>query len=199
MHLRQPAESQDRLLNELLGALATCVTIDVYRYAHCNIPMSTWFKADRDAASVRFPPPLLCLICIACGWLMSVVFGPLPLGLNDTLRLLLGGLGMVVGAGIAIVSLGQFWLTEQDPHPWKHTPSMISNGIYAWTRNPMYLAMAIFQAGLGIALAQVWIVLFVPVFMIAVQRMAITPEESYLAEKFAEDYTKYNKQVRRWL
>ena len=159
----------------------------------------SWFQADLDAANVKIPPPLVCVFVIVLGLLAQAyiyaVTLPLPTWANQWGAALL----VLIGAVFAAASLGQFWLIEQDPHPWKYTPSVITTGIYAVTRNPMYLAMALVQAGIGLRLDNAWIFLFTPIFMWSIYMLAIRHEETYLLKKFSEQYLQYTIRVRRWL
>ena len=88
---------------------------------------------------------------------------------------------------------------SQDPKPWATTPEIISSGIYRFTRNPMYVGMALVQIAIGIGLANWWVILAVPVSLVLVYLTAIRQEEAYLERKFGSAYTDYKMSVRRWL
>jgi len=92
-----------------------------------------------------------------------------------------------------------FKRTGQDPKPWQPTPEIISTGIYRYTRNPMYVALALIQIAIGLGLANGWIIVLVLPVLIIVDITAIRPEEAYLERKFGAAYTDYKKSVRRWL
>ena len=76
---------------------------------------------------------------------------------------------------------------------------MVTDGIYRYSRNPMYLGMALLLAAwalwLGNAAAWLGIVLFVAL----INRYQIRPEERILAAKFGDDYHSYCRRTRRWL
>lgn len=154
---------------------------------------------DQDGADVRFPPPLVPVIGLAVGVAMHRYIMPLSLPLVGTLRY--AAAALVIGAGMALLvaAFGMFRKTGQDPKPWLGTPEIISTGIYRFTRNPMYVSMGLLQAGVGIALANGWVVLLVPVTCAAIYLIAIRHEEAYLEEKFGSAYTEYKLSVRRWL
>ncbi len=152
----------------------------------------------QDGAAVRFPPPLVPLIALAVGAAIQALLGPLPNPLTGASRYLVGGVLFVTGVAILLAANGHFRKTGQDPKPWKASPELIGGGIYAWTRNPMYLGMGVVQTALGIAAANVWLVLLVPLSGLAIYRIAIRHEEAYLEDKFGAPYTEYKQQVRRW-
>ncbi|MBL4818923.1 MAG: isoprenylcysteine carboxylmethyltransferase family protein [Deltaproteobacteria bacterium] len=82
--------------------------------------------------------------------------------------------------------------------PWKPTTQIISSGIYAYSRNPMYIAFGIVTIGTGIILNSLWITLsFIP-SIVVIFFIAIKKEELYLENKFGQDYLSYKAKVRRW-
>jgi len=154
---------------------------------------------ERDGAAVRFPPPLVYLLAIIAGSVLHVFVAPLPIALSRVPRV---GLALVVAsAGIALLAaaLGLFRRSGQNPEPWKSTPEIISTGIYRYTRNPMYVGMALVQASIGVGWGNGWILAFVPVVLAVVYGIAIRHEEAYLERKFGETYTTYKASVRRWI
>ncbi|NNL68216.1 MAG: isoprenylcysteine carboxylmethyltransferase family protein [Myxococcales bacterium] len=155
-------------------------------------------ETEKDGAAVRFPPPFVPLIALAVGMAVHALL-PLGLPIAGALRWLLAG--ALVSAGIALLAaaFGLFQATGQDPAPWETTPEVISTGVYARTRNPMYVSMALLQAGIGVALANAWVVLLVPVTCWVIARIAIRHEETYLERKFGAAYTDYKARVRRWI
>ena len=154
---------------------------------------------EESGAAVRFPPPFVPLIALGVALALEAAIGPIlsePTGLARWLigaALLLAGIGCIAGAG------GLFRKTGQDPKPWKPSPQLIAEGIYRWTRNPMYLGMCLSQAGLGILFGTVWALALVPVTGLVIYRIAIRHEETYLRSKFGADYEAYLGRVRRWL
>lgn len=154
---------------------------------------------QRDGAAVRFPPPLVYLIAVIAGGVLHVFVAPLPIALSWALRI---GLALVAaGLGFAFVAaaIGLFRRTGQDPKPWESTPEIISTGIYRYTRNPMYVGMALVQTGIGVGWGNGWILAFVPVVLAIVYAIAVRHEEEYLERKFGETYTAYKASVRRWI
>ena len=152
-----------------------------------------------DGAAVRFPPPFVPLIALALGIVAHVWLWPLGLPLQGALRY--GSAVLLLGTGLALMTtaFGVFRRTGQDPKPWANTPEIISTGIYRFSRNPMYVSMGLLQAGIGVALANGWVVLLVPVVWAVIYVIAIRHEEAYLEQKFGSVYTDYKRSVRRWL
>lgn len=153
---------------------------------------------DADAAAVRFPPPLVYLLAVIAGAACHALL-PLPLRLGPSTRI--AGAVAAAGLGAAAIAgaIGFFRRTGQDPKPWTSTPEIITSGIYRWSRNPMYVGLALIQIGIAIALANGWILALVPPVLVLVHATAIRHEERYLERKFGETYLAYKRSVRRWL
>jgi protein-S-isoprenylcysteine O-methyltransferase Ste14 len=156
-------------------------------------------ETTRDGAAVRIPPPLVYLGALLAGVILHAFVLPLPLSLAPGVRVAVTAAAALLGLAAMGGALRLFRRTGQDPKPWEPTPEIISTGVYRFTRNPMYVAMALLQIAFGVGLANGWILALVPVVLAVVQRTAIRHEEAYLERKFGETYTRYKRSVRRWL
>ena len=116
--------------------------------------------------------------------------------------------GWRVPFGLALVALGVAaiaWVlsgmrrTHQDPDPRKPTPELIVGGPFRFSRNPIYVGMALVQSGVGLALGNPWILLLLAPTLWILQRGVIEKEEAYLTRKFGDAYSRYRASVRRWL
>lgn len=73
-----------------------------------------------------------------------------------------------------------------------------SNGLYRFSRNPMYAAYDVFFAGCALLTQSVILGVIVLVFIIS-SHWIILSEERWCIEKFGEDYRAYMKRVRRYI
>jgi protein-S-isoprenylcysteine O-methyltransferase Ste14 len=156
-------------------------------------------RSTKDGAAVRFPPPLVPLIALAGGALVHHLAWPLSIPLEGPARYGIALVLLAPGVALIAAALGRFRSSGQNPEPWASTPEIISTGVYRFTRNPMYLALGLIQAGIGFALANGWVVLFVPAAWAGIYWVAIRHEEAYLERKFGEVYSDYKVSVRRWV
>lgn len=150
---------------------------------------------SEDQAGVRFPPPFVFLGFLLLGPLIERFVAVPPMAIPWPIG------AAIVAAGIApiAVAMGVFRKAGQDPAPWTPSGSVIDTGIYAHTRNPMYLGMALIHLGLAIVL-QSWVALaLLPVAIIVIRTQVIAREERYLEGKFGAAYTDYKLRVRRWI
>jgi protein-S-isoprenylcysteine O-methyltransferase Ste14 len=152
---------------------------------------------DRKGAGVKFPPPLIFLSAILLGYAMHYVS---PLLIGDAIGLIIAGAVQVITAVIVIFIVAvTFRRIKTHIEPWKPTSSIVSTGIFAVSRNPVYLAFCWINIGIGLILNSWWVLLsFVPA-AILVYLIAIKPEEDYLERKFGDEYLRYKLRVRRWL
>jgi protein-S-isoprenylcysteine O-methyltransferase Ste14 len=154
---------------------------------------------ERDGAAVRFPPPFVYLGAVVLGGLLHGFVCPLPLDLPLTLRIGLTVATALLGVALVAAAIGLFRRSGQDPKPWESTPEIISTGIYRFTRNPMYVGMALLQTSIAIGFANGWILALVPLVLVTIYTIAIRHEEAYLERKFGSTYLEYKRSARRWL
>ena len=148
---------------------------------------------------MRIPPPVVYLAAVIAGGLTDWYLWSVPLVLPGGVRFGAAAVAAALGIGVMVAAVGLFKRTGQDPKPWAPTPEIISTGVYRVTRNPMYLGMALLQAGIGLSLASVWILVLVPIVLAVVYVTAVRHEEAYLEGKFGAPYLSYKSSVRRWI
>ena len=156
-------------------------------------------QSRQGGARVRFPPPFVFLGVLLVGVLLHAVVVPLRFPMPRSIRLAAGA--VLVGAAIVLFAstLRLFRATGQHTRPWLPTPSLIIEGPYRFSRNPIYLAMTLAQMGLGLLLDNVWVFVLSAASLALVHFIAVRPEESYLLDRFGEPYRRYLASVRRYL
>jgi protein-S-isoprenylcysteine O-methyltransferase Ste14 len=81
----------------------------------------------------------------------------------------------------------------------KPTNAIVTTSVYSYTRNPMYLSMAILLIAFALLFNALWIALTIPFFMFVMHKGVIEREEAYLENKFGNEYLQYKNRVRRWI
>jgi len=77
--------------------------------------------------------------------------------------------------------------------------TLVTDGPYRRSRNPMYLAGLIMLTGVGLVLGSASPFLVVPLFGWLIWTGYVRREEAMLAERFGEEYDAYRRRVRRWI
>ena len=106
---------------------------------------------------------------------------------------------MVVGGILNLLADRQFKQRGTTVKPFEPSSALVTDGIFRYSRNPMYLGMYIFLAGLGIGLGSALPFLVIPVFAVWMNLKFVVPEEEMLARQFGDAYAEYAERVRRWL
>ncbi|MBC52417.1 MAG: protein-S-isoprenylcysteine methyltransferase [Gammaproteobacteria bacterium] len=148
---------------------------------------------------LKIPPPLIALLCIALMWYIQ---GFYPLGWLTAAWVLPVAILLAL-TGIAVASMGaaafkRAHTTVNPLHP-EQTSHLVTDGIYRYTRNPMYLGMALVLTAIALYLADLSAFLGVALFVRYIGRYQIGPEEDRLLEKFGDSFAAYQNRVRRWL
>jgi len=157
-------------------------------------------QIDQDSAGVRFPPPIAFLGTLVAGWLIGKLMGQPGIPLHGWgLVRNLGWFALVAGFAIMLTAAGLFRKAGTETRPWKTSSALITEGVYRWTRNPMYLGMALIYGGAALVLNSLVALLFLIPLIYVIQREVIEREEAYMAARFGDAYRAYKDQVRRWL
>jgi len=103
---------------------------------------------------------------------------------------------VVCAAGVAVFRMRGTSFHPRQPH---RAREVVSDGIYAYTRNPMYLGLAMMLAGEAVGLAHPVAIVLVALYVLYLDRLQIVPEERALRAKFGPAFDAYAARVRRWL
>lgn len=76
---------------------------------------------------------------------------------------------------------------------------LVTNGPYRFTRNPMYGGLTIAYVGIAAMIDFAWPMILLPVTLIALVRLVISREQTYLSSASGAEYIAYQARVRRWL
>ena len=153
--------------------------------------------AARDNSGVRFPPPLIYVLGLLAGWLLERKHPLVPLPRNFAIA---AGIVLLI-AGLALARSGAraIWKANSSIIPMRPTTAIVSDGVYRFTRNPMYVSMVVIYVGIALLIRAPWAIVLLPAVVIAVDRLVIAKEESYLRGKFGDYYMNYCSRVRRWI
>jgi protein-S-isoprenylcysteine O-methyltransferase Ste14 len=147
----------------------------------------------------RIPPPVVGLLAAAAMWGIDRLFPSLrfPFAGHVAVAAVIGAVGLAVD----IAGILQFWKLRTTVNPLRpeKVAALVTGGILRWTRNPMYLGMAVMLLGWAAYLSNPLSLLGIPCFVAYLDRFQIAPEERALQARFGAEFLAYRERVRRWL
>ena len=154
-------------------------------------------KERPDNPGVRFPPPFLYAAAVIGGVLLDRGWA-LPIGGERSREMAAAAFGASFLVLIA-TSIGRFWLARTTMLPMRPASTMVISGPYQFTRNPMYLGLALLTAAFALFFNTWWIAILLVPAVFLMNRLVIAREEAYLRRRFGAEYEAYCRKVRRWI
>ncbi len=154
-------------------------------------------QVSEDNAGVKIPPPLIWVGLLVIG--LAIDSPWFRLQTTSAVELIIGALVFCLGACVAAASVPRHKKGGSNIEPWKPTTTIFTDGIYGYSRNPIYLAMLIGFAGIAIAAGSLAAFPLLIIFWAILQFYVIAREERYLESKFGQEYIDYRNKVRRWI
>jgi protein-S-isoprenylcysteine O-methyltransferase Ste14 len=154
-------------------------------------------NTQTDHPTIKMDAPVLLVIAI----LITVAFQrfiPLPF-LPSLPSKILGAIMVIGGLSLGMPAFRGMLKAKTSPNPHRPTNTLVFEGTYRITRNPMYLSMLMIYAGISTFLQNPWFILFLPILAWLFTSWVIIPEEKYLEQKFGQEYLSFKSRVRRWI
>lgn len=157
-------------------------------------------KQSDDHPDVIVFPPLIFLaaLTIACvlQWLMPLGF---TAAINQAWRLGIGAAVIITGAPIMISGRLALMRRGTNVSPLQPTTAIATQGIFQWTRNPLYVGGTLLMIGVALLFALDWLLLLtVPSFSV-LHFGVVRREERYLDQKFGDVYRRYKSSAPRYI
>ena len=150
-------------------------------------------------AGVRFPPPFVYAIVLAVAWGIDrwhpwrITAGP------SSARLAAAALGVFLFLLFFVGAFSLFRRMRTSIVPNRPTTALVTDGVYRFTRNPMYVSLVVLYLAAALVLNTWWGLVLLPLAVIVIDRSVIAREERYLTSAFPAEYAAYRARVRRWL
>ncbi len=145
----------------------------------------------------KIPPPIVTLFFGLCIYLSRPYFPEFSFSIQNSLSTISFVLGITVFA--TAVSSFKRQNTTVNPISIEKASSLVVNGVFKYSRNPMYLGMLFILLGLTFKFNLIGGLLFTSLFMIFISIFQIKPEEAAMEKLFDQEWKDYIKNVRRWL
>lgn len=151
------------------------------------------------ALDLKVPPVV---VVLAAGAAMTALAWGVPgAAVAVPARYAIGAALAAAGSAVCAAGVSAFRRARTTVNPM--TPgaaaALVDTGVYAHTRNPMYLGFAVLLGGWAVALANAASLGVLPLFVLYLDRFQVGPEERALAARFGPAFASYAARVRRWL
>lgn len=163
-----------------------------------NVP-----SGETETARTVTGPPFLFLAALVLGFASDHLWRlPFPISRVGQVHWISAAFASVlILAGIAVFAaairdLSHAGTPVQGTRP---TRTLVTTGIYSWSRHPIYVGMFFIYAGIGLVVRSPWILILALPLAIIMRYGVVAREEAYLTRRFGDAYGDYKTRVRRWL
>jgi protein-S-isoprenylcysteine O-methyltransferase Ste14 len=139
-------------------------------------------------------PPVWLAGHVAVAWVLALISPAVFGGVGDWL----GPALVALGVGITFVAAAQMTLARTTVIPRRNPSAMVTTGVFAWSRNPIYLADALMLLGAILWLDAILALPLVAVFVWLIQTRFIRDEEARLTLAFGPEFDLWAARTRRW-
>lgn len=139
-------------------------------------------------------PPVWLALHVLAAWGLALVSPPL-FGTGGALA---GKVLVALGVLVMAAAAGQMMLQRTTVIPRRNPSSLVTGGLFAWSRNPIYLADAVILAGAILWLDAVLALPLVASFVWLIQTRFIRDEEARLTVAFGPEFDLWAGRTRRW-
>lgn len=155
---------------------------------------------NNDVANVIARPPLIVLGTLIVAFLLDYFF---PQGhmarTAGSLRYVASGIALLFAVLVLGAAANQMRKAQTNIPTWEPTLALVTEGVYARTRNPIYLAFIIFLLGMAMMFSSDWLMLLIVPFVLVIHYGVIKREEEYLLARFGKTYADYMQRVPRYI
>ncbi|MQX17710.1 isoprenylcysteine carboxylmethyltransferase family protein [Sinorhizobium terangae] len=151
---------------------------------------------DSSGAAVR--PPIVWALMVVAGRVIDVVH-PLPFLPAAVPAGWLGAIVFLTGLALLIWAATTFRRAGTHVPTTQPTTTIVEEGPYRFSRNPIYIGMFLGLIGLAVGFDSLWLLILLVPFYFVIRYLVVAREEAYLERKFGDAYRGYRSRVRRWL
>ena len=151
------------------------------------------------ALELKVPPVVQFLVFVALTWLLAKYLPALSVDIPA--RRILAVLFFCLGGVVAVPAVAAFRSsgTTVDPRSPEKATRLVVDGVYRYSRNPMYLGLLFLLIAWALYLSNLLAFVVLPVFVAGMNRLQIRPEEQAMERRFGDEFRAYRESVRRWI
>lgn len=152
-----------------------------------------------SALELKIPPVIIVLICIILMWYMPSWVPAASFFLKGELIITIAF--ALLGIAIAAAGVLSFKKANTTVNPTKpdSSSSLVTNGIYQRTRNPMYLGFLMLLISCFFWISNLANCVVLIGYVAYMNRFQILPEERALTNLFGQEFQEYTQHVGRWI
>ena len=145
----------------------------------------------------KIPPPIVTLVFGLSIYFSRGIFQAVEIKYSFYIGILL----LILGLGILISAVGLFRKDKTTVNPLspEQATKLVTDGIFKYSRNPMYLGMALVLCSITVFFNLIGGIIFVALFCFYITKFQIIPEERAMSNLFSQDFDKYKQATRRWI
>ena len=144
----------------------------------------------------KIPPPIVATISGVIISASSTTIDPFEFYGDKLIAMVV----LILSFSLIVISIRKFNQAKTSINPMnpKAATKLLSTGIYAVSRNPMYLGLVGILCGISIILGSWFSFLVIPIFVFYINKYQIIPEERAMKTLFKDEYLSYCDEVKRW-
>ncbi len=148
---------------------------------------------------LRVPVPWVFVLAYLAGVGLEAAFRTRGPARDYSFLNVAGAIVFLLGAALAGWGWTIFWRARTTRVPGERSTALVTWGPYRFTRNPMYVGLAVAYLGEAAILHQAAPAILLPFVLVYLNQVVIPLEEERLREAFGAEYERYAKAVRRWV
>jgi protein-S-isoprenylcysteine O-methyltransferase Ste14 len=156
-------------------------------------------ETKKKHPGVYIPPPVIYVLIFLISIFLQKPFPLSDLFFKTKTAPVLGSIFAAFSLIFLLPALIKFIKSKNTLITIKPANSLQTDGIYAVTRNPMYLGLLFLYTGIAFFAGNWWTFIFIPMVVIVITAYVIKREEKYLLDAFGQDFAAYKVKVRRWI
>ena len=145
----------------------------------------------------KIPPPIVTLLFGLSIYFSRGIFQAVEVKYSFYIAILLLILGLTVL--ISAVRLFRKDKTTVNPLSPEQATKLVTDGIFKYSRNPMYLGMAFILGSIAVFFNLIGGIILITLFCSYITKFQIIPEERAMSNLFSQDFDKYKHTTRRWI
>ena len=145
----------------------------------------------------KIPPPIVTLLFGLSIYFSRGIFQAVEVKYSFYIAILLLILGLTVL--ISAVRLFRKDKTTVNPLSPEQATKLVMDGVFKYSRNPMYLGMAFILGSIAVFFNLIGGIILIALFCFYITKFQIIPEERAMSNLFSQDFDKYKQKTRRWI